>query len=305
MRYIDLDEVEIDLPGNRQEQVDAAWVYVNRKMDESEAKVRVEGAKKNWPGAEITEKVNRARISARKAAISAKNNLWSDLSNLLAEQSTGKCWYCESKELRSDNPIDHFRPKGKVVECSEHPGYWWLAFDWSNYRFACTYCNSRRVEAESSGGKHDHFPLFTPPDWNKSEVDTNAEKPMLLDPTKANDCKLITFNQNGEACPNESDKLSENFRRAEKSIELYHLNHKNTTRARKQIHQEIRQLVAATNELFQMGLDPRSVAIETNIKNLLRKIRATCKSTQFNTAAKLYLSQFDNHQWVKDILDLR
>lgn len=305
MRYIDMGEVELELPANREAQVAAAWIYVNDKMDQKEATIRAEGARKNWSDVEISSKVAAGRVSARKAAITAKNNMWSNLSELLAEQSNGKCWYCESKELRSDNPIDHFRPKGKVVECSEHPGYWWLAFDWSNYRYACTYCNSRRVEAESAGGKHDHFPLFTPPDWNKCEADTNAEKPMLLDPTKANDCKLLAFNQNGEACPNESDSLSDNFKRAEKSIELYHLNHKNTTRARKQIHQEIRQLVAATNELFEQGLNIQSVAIENNIRTLLRKIRTTCKSTQFNTAAKLYLSQFDHHQWVKEILDLR
>jgi uncharacterized protein (TIGR02646 family) len=305
MRYIDMDEVENDLPGNRQAQVDAAWVYVNRKMDEKKAAIRAEGVRKNWTDAEVRSKVETGRVTARKAAITAKNTLWSDLSDLLAEQSNGKCWYCESKELRSDNPIDHFRPKGKVVECPDHQGYWWLAFDWSNYRYACTYCNSRRVEADSAGGKHDHFPLFTPPDWNKCQADTNVEKPMLLDPTKANDCKLITFNQNGEACPNESDTLSDAFKRADKSIELYHLNHKNTTRARKQIHQEIRQLVASTNELFEQGLNAQSIAIESNIKNLIKKIRTTCKSTQFNTAAKLYLSQFDSHQWVKEILDLR
>ena len=281
MRYIDMDEVENDLPGNRQVQVDAAWVYVNRKMDEKEVEIRAEGVRKSWTAEEVTSKVEAGRVKARKVAITAKNTLWSDLSDLLAEQSNGKCWYCESKELRSDNPIDHFRPKGKVVECPGHQGYWWLAFDWSNYRYACTFCNSRRVEAEST------------------------EKPMLLDPTKANDCKLITFNQNGEACPNESDTSSNEFKRADKSIELYHLNHKNTTRARKQIHQEIRQLVASTNELFEQGLNAQSIAIESNIKNLIRKIRTTCKSTQFNTAAKLYLSQFDNHQWVKEILDLR
>ncbi|WP_371194079.1 hypothetical protein [Glaciecola sp. SC05] len=305
MRYIDMDEIENDLPGNRQAQVDAAWVYVNRKMDEREAAIRTEGARKNLSDAEITLKVEVGRVAARKAAITAKNTLWSDLSNLLAEQSNGKCWYCESNELRSDNPIDHFRPKGKVVECPDHQGYWWLAFDWSNYRYACTYCNSRRNGAESAGGKHDHFPLFTPPDWNKCEADTNNEKPMLLDPTKANDCKLLTFNQNGEACPNESDKSSDNFKKANKSIELYHLNHKNTTRARKRIHQEIRQLVASTNELLEQGVNIQSIAVENNIKTLLKKIRTTCKSTQFNTAAKLYLSQFKNHQWVKEILELR
>lgn len=305
MRYIDLEEVELELPTNRQAQVDAAWVYVNNKMDQKEAQIRAKAAKDNLSVAEITLLVEAGRVKARKAAITAKNTLWSNLSSLLAEQSNGKCWYCESKELRSDNPIDHFRPKGNVVECPDHPGYWWLAFDWSNYRYACTYCNSRRVGAESEGGKHDHFPLFTPPDWNKCQVDSNVEKPMLLDPTKAQDCKLLTFNQNGEACPNESDRLSSNFKRADKSIELYHLNHKNTTRARKQIHQEIRQLVASTNELFEQGLNIQSIAIENNIKILLRKIRTTCKSTQFNTAAKLYLSQFTSHQWIKDILDLR
>ncbi len=35
--------------------------------------------------------------------------------------------------------------RGSVLENSENEGYWWLAFDWKNYRYFCTWCNQRRI----------------------------------------------------------------------------------------------------------------------------------------------------------------
>ena len=42
-----------------------------------------------------------------------------------------------------------------------HPGYWWLAYDPSNYRFSCMVANRRRqdVEAGRTGRKAGHFPI--------------------------------------------------------------------------------------------------------------------------------------------------
>ena len=304
MRFIDQEEVGHDLPGNWDQIVADAWAYVNRKIDEAEQAVNDQAVAKGWEGEILQQKIVVAKTKARKAAFTYKNSVWARLSALLAEQSKGKCWYCETNEIRSDNPIDHFRPKNRVSECDEHPGYWWLAFDWKNYRYTCTYCNSRRVEVETAGGKHDHFPIFTPPDWNKCPEDSNVERPMLLDPIDDNDCKLLSFNDNGEPCSVADDETSDEYKKVKKSIELYHLNHRPTTRARRVILQKIRSLVSSTNELLEIGIDANSEAIKTSRKELIRLIRPECKSTRFNTAARIYLKKFEkDNQWVKDILD--
>lgn len=303
MRYIDMDEVELDLPGDWENTVEQAWTYVNSKIEAAEEATNAKAEKEGWDAGTRAEQIAIEKAKARKKAISAKSNVWSRLSAVLSNRSHGKCWYCESNELRSDNPIDHFRPKGKVAECPEHPGYWWLAFEWSNYRYACTYCNSKRVEIDTAGGKQDHFPIFTPPDWNKCQDDNNAEKPKLLDPTDADDYKLLTFNQNGEACPNCSDEESEEHEKATISIELYHLNHEPTRKARKAIFQKIRQIVANTNQLIELGVDIKSDQIKSNKKELIKLIRPSCRTTKFNSAAKQYLREYERVEWVKEILD--
>lgn len=173
-----------------------------------------------------------------------------------------------SKEDRSDNPIDHFRPKNKVVECDGHPGYWWLAFDWRNYRFTCTYCNSRRVNIETAGAKHDHFPLLQPAIWDMCETDCNNEKPTLLDPCDIDDCSLLTFNINDYASVITDDETLEEYIRAVRSIELYHLNYNPTKRARKIIYFKIRKLVTDINELINRGISENLDQIKAKKKNL-------------------------------------
>ena len=66
----------------------------------------------------------------------------------------GKCVYCESP-LRVDgwDQLDHFRPKYAVLDGhrqpirvggQEHPGYYWLAYDWQNLVPACAMCNQQK-----------------------------------------------------------------------------------------------------------------------------------------------------------------
>ena len=74
----------------------------------------------------------------RKKIIDGHAYVWSELKDLLLKWSHQKCWYSELREDGSDYHVDHFRPKGRVLNDGERPrdGYWWLAFDWRNYRIA-------------------------------------------------------------------------------------------------------------------------------------------------------------------------
>jgi uncharacterized protein (TIGR02646 family) len=251
LRYIDSTEIQEELP--------EGW--------EDKAK-------------EAYETVLALSPEERSGAIDRFSYLWKQLKDILYSHFHGKCWYCEAIQERSDNAVDHFRPKNKVFECPKHGGYWWLAFKWLNYRYSCTFCNSRRINKDGvSGGKHDHFPLeeeqkraYTPED------DLDAEQPLLLDPTSPADPGLLWFDEDGQAVPNPqfcTDHDSYFFRRADASITLYQLNHVNIVERRKRLCKEIRDLVGELNYYFtkyQQGNQTARSAYADRIKLLRRKV---------------------------------
>lgn len=62
-----------------------------------------------------------------------------------------KCGYCETHESAGASlRVDHYRPKGRVLDVPLHDGYYWLAYEWSNLVLSCEKCNRR---------KWDHFPI--------------------------------------------------------------------------------------------------------------------------------------------------
>ena len=61
---------------------------------------------------------------------------WGETKQILHEYQHGKCCYCERRrDTNAEADIEHFRPKLEVTENSEHPGYWWLAYEWNNLLF--------------------------------------------------------------------------------------------------------------------------------------------------------------------------
>lgn len=102
--------------------------------------------------------------------VDKNQKVWAKLKDwLLDNVFHGKCAYCEVSEVRSSYHAEHFRPKGRVTikvknkftvaktydeEGLEvkHPGYFWLAFNWSNLIPSCNNCNTAR-------GKRDQFPV--------------------------------------------------------------------------------------------------------------------------------------------------
>ena len=91
-----------------------------------------------------------------------------------------KCCYCESKILPTGyGAVEHFRPKGGVRQDSnsreEKPGYYWLAYTWSNLVVSCSRCNTSH--------KKTLFPLLNPDHRARNHNDPiDNEEPMLVDP---------------------------------------------------------------------------------------------------------------------------
>ncbi len=111
----------------------------------------------------------------------------------LREAQHDKCAFCESKFTHiSYGDVEHFRPKaGWCQEAGEpltRPGYYWLAYEWTNLFLSCTLCNQRF--------KRNHFPLLTPTKRARShQDDVTAEDPLLLDPAVDDPESFISFRE--------------------------------------------------------------------------------------------------------------
>lgn len=122
----------------------------------------------------------------------------------------GKCAYCEQSSMNHPGAVDHYAPKSEIHEliadgkekghtsnvkdretrqiCTT--GYWWLAYEWSNWLFACERCNT--------GWKRCLYPVREkarklPP---RQRV---RETPLLLNPFgRVDPARHLRFNALGE-----------------------------------------------------------------------------------------------------------
>ena len=228
---------------------------------------------------------------ARASGINARRAVWSDLKELLGNLSFKKCWYCEARQERSDMQVDHFRPKNRVSEegCDNHPGYWWLAFAWQNFRFCCTYCNSRREDPKTGtkGGKADRFPLREEAQRCRTPEDIiSDEQPVLLDPTVRADPALLWFDEDGTARPNSGDEKSWPYRRAKESIEIYHLNHSGIKEARLAVSRECRRMIGEGDEAWKEYSRGSSVAEEKFRRAVESLGERLAETTEYSAAAR-------------------
>jgi len=62
-----------------------------------------------------------------------KSAFWKTAKTQLKKESNGKCAYCEANtEVVAHGDVEHYRPKSI---------YWWLAYTYDNYLYACQICN--------------------------------------------------------------------------------------------------------------------------------------------------------------------
>lgn len=139
----------------------------------------------------LAELEGAGRLEERNALIDDNSDHWVELKPWLLALSYGKCWFSEVRDLYSHYDVEHFRPKKKAKALGgvERDGYWWLAFDYMNFR-ACGNVGNRK-----KGG---WFPLR-----EGSQCSTYAarceecEVNYFLDPTDEEDVKLVAFDESG------------------------------------------------------------------------------------------------------------
>jgi hypothetical protein len=165
--------------------------------------------------------VNKAE---RDQIIEEQEVLWRDdrIRDWLLSQFANKCWYTEAYESVSSIHVDHYRPKGRVkdLDKKECEGYWWLAFDWNNYRICGQLINVKKADV---------FPIVEGARANCTDpTSLELEAPLLIDP-KTDETRLITYEKDEDGCravPSAGINESEEYR-AEKTIEVLGLNIRN------------------------------------------------------------------------------
>lgn len=101
-----------------------------------------------------------------------------------------KCCYCE-KEILSNYTVEHYRPSGGYQEELNgtviKPGYYWLAYEWSNLFYACNDCNRR---------KNAFFPIDAASTRAGNHIDDElcaTEIPLLVDLVNEDPEEFIEF----------------------------------------------------------------------------------------------------------------
>jgi len=141
-----------------------------------------------------SKKVKRAALKLRSLVANRRyldvvfEPLWraDDIKHALYLLQNGKCCYCERpRDTKREFDIDHFRPKGRVHEDPKHPGYWWLAYEWTNLLYSCKRCNSDY--------KQDHFPLLNRFRAYNSRHKIALCKPVLFNPRYENPDEFLDY----------------------------------------------------------------------------------------------------------------
>ena len=77
----------------------------------------------------------RALLELERAGKDPSSAVWKNAKDQLRAESAGKCAYCEGKaDHVAHCDVEHYRPKTT---------YWWLAYCYDNYVFACQICNQK------------------------------------------------------------------------------------------------------------------------------------------------------------------
>lgn len=138
--------------------------------------------------------------------IEKKSHVWRGFARYLAKMSYGKCWYSESDCVQSFKDVDHYRPKkqAKRSDNESDDGYPWLAFSWDNFRLSAQRSNQiNRDDANNETvGKGAWFPLMQ--GSKRATYDDRClddEHPVLLDPARLADVRLIEVTATGKMGP--------------------------------------------------------------------------------------------------------
>jgi uncharacterized protein (TIGR02646 family) len=229
-------------------------IHINRNRTDEQGKV-IRPDTDWFQAAQVaTERANQERNNHKAdRAIYAHNQVRMALEKLFYE----KCAYCESELRNVEWDVEHFRPKGSVAERSDHPGYYWLAYEWTNLCPACKYCNQLREDrphwdnpaAGGKGGKATKFPLADEDTRVMSHLAGNItdEQTLLLDPCVEDPEQHLLFDPKGNIYARNGSQ------KGEKTIGICFLKRKRLSVLRKEIIDKVAGLIDVVHKLEQNG----------------------------------------------------
>ena len=201
----------------------------------------------------------------------------STVKDLLKTDQHQKCCFCESLfSETSYGDVEHFRPKTAYKRTGMrgyvYPGYYWLAYDWTNLLYSCEICNRTYKKNEFPLGNELTRKLF----HNHPNALADEDR-LLIDPTIEDPADFITFKQEVPVPVNGNTKGA-------KTIEVLKLDRMNETRLK---HIKTLEALAMLTKI-----DPNDNEQLTQAINALRTtkdvlIKAINNANEvFNNAAK-------------------
>ena len=185
-----------------------------------------------------------------------------DLRQRLWIQQHKKCCYTERhRNWKLEMDVEHFRPKTEVTN-TDHPGYWWLAYEWANYLLSSKPVNSIN--------KRNHFPLMDSGIRAVSPDDSlDAEHPVLIDPYAENPELFIRY----QILPVTSDEWwvfargRDREGRGERTIEILGLNEQELVEERGELVYGLGAIGAEMESALNSGAEDEIQAAADKIRN--------------------------------------
>jgi uncharacterized protein (TIGR02646 family) len=197
--------------------------------------------------------------------------------DLLKSDQHEKCCFCEASfSETSYGDVEHFRPKLAYKKTGTkgyvYPGYYWLAYDWSNLLYSCEMCNRTYKKNEFPLGNELTRTLF------HNHINPVAgEDRLLIDPTIEDPADFIMFKQEVPVAVNGNAKGA-------KTIEVLKLDRMNDTR--------LKHIKALQAILVLTNIDTNNEQQLSNVLNTLNiprdKLIVAIENANevFNNAAK-------------------
>ena len=117
-------------------------IPLNRVRNSTVIKAKYRGSEKKAKDLALLN-AQKDRLNGITSTITFDSTFWKLAKTQLKKESLGKCAYCEANtEVVAHGDVEHYRPKSV---------YWWLAYTYDNYLYACQICNQIY--------KSDNFPI--------------------------------------------------------------------------------------------------------------------------------------------------
>ena len=227
----------------------------------------------------ITQELIREQdFEKRKIIIDKNSSLWGKIKDDLHQLSHGKCWYSESRDVYSHYHVDHFRPKKRALDLNgnNEGGYWWLAFEWTNYRICGSVGNTK---------KGDKFAVLK----YKANCESDPcedEIIYFLDPTNQDDTLKLTFDNTGKTIPSSNKEEEWDYKRAKYTIDNLDLNYEPLKEARKDLWDICESKLNELQNLMQVYNQNPSATRKSQIQSKLQDLRILTKpKSEFSIVA--------------------